>query len=130
MVQYEERATKAEGKVNELEIRMAALEMGPPPTKTQTGYYTPQLSYGVMPGRHPPPTSVQIPPAYQQQSNGGKSNNNEKNSGVQRRRPNSYQGGGRGGGYRGDRRNASNTKKAFSNALKKNMNILYWFYCG
>ena len=33
IVQYAERATQAEGKVNELEIRLAALEMGPPQYK-------------------------------------------------------------------------------------------------
>ena len=37
IVQYAERATQAEGKVNELEIRLAALEMGPPQTQPQTG---------------------------------------------------------------------------------------------
>ena len=31
IVQYAERDTQAEGKVNELEGRLAALEMGPPP---------------------------------------------------------------------------------------------------
>ena len=31
IVQYVERATQVEGKVNELESRLAALEMGPPP---------------------------------------------------------------------------------------------------
>ena len=31
IVQYAERATQAEGKVNELESRLASLEMGPPP---------------------------------------------------------------------------------------------------
>ena len=36
-VQYAERATQAEGKVNELETRLAALEMGPPSTQTHTG---------------------------------------------------------------------------------------------
>ena len=82
------------------------------------------------PGGHPPPTSVQIPPAYQQQSNGGKRNNNENNRGVQRRCPNNNKGGGRGGGYRGDLRNAINTKKAFSNALNQHMNVLYCFSCG
>ena len=34
IVKYAERATQAEGKVNELEIRLAALEMGPPQTQT------------------------------------------------------------------------------------------------
>ena len=37
IVQYAERATQAEVKVNELESRLAALEMGHPPTQTQTG---------------------------------------------------------------------------------------------
>ena len=31
IVQYSDRATQAEGKVNELKSRLAALEMGPPP---------------------------------------------------------------------------------------------------
>ena len=121
IVQYADRATHAEGKVSELVSRLAALEMGPPPTQPQTGYYAPQISYGMIPGGPPPPTSIQIPPAYQypqQQSNGGKRNNNEYNCGGQRRRPKNYQGGGRGGGYRGDRRNAENTQKAYSNAIK------------
>ena len=55
--------------------------MGPPPTQTQTGYYEPQMAYGMMPGIHPPPDFIQIPPSYQplqHQSNGGKRNNNEK----------------------------------------------------
>ena len=64
IVYYEDRATQAEVKVNELESRLAALEMGPPPTQTQTGYYAPQMAYGMMLGGHPPPTSVQITPAY------------------------------------------------------------------
>ena len=79
IVQYAERATQAEGKVNELENRLAALEMGPPSTQTHTGYYAPQMAYGMMLGGHPPPISAQIPPAYQQQNNGGKMNNNENN---------------------------------------------------
>ena len=106
------------------------MKWDPPPAQTQTGYYAPQRAYGMMPGGQPPPTSVQIPPEYQQQSNGEKKNNNESNRGGQRRRPNNHQGGGRGGGYRGDRRNASNTKKAFSNALKQHMNVLYCLSCG
>ena len=80
IVQYAERATQAEWKVNELESRLAALEMGPPPAQSQNGYYAPQMADGMMTGGHPPPTSIQIPPAYQQpqqQSNGGKRNNNE-----------------------------------------------------
>ena len=90
IVQYAERATQAEGKVNKLESILAALEMGPPPTQPQTGYYAPQMAYGMMPGGPPPPTSIQIPPAYQhpqQQSNGRKRNNNDYNRGGQRRRP-------------------------------------------
>ena len=111
---YAGRATQAEGKVNELESRLAALEIGPPPTQTQTGYYAPQMAYGMIPGEHPPPASIQIPPSYQQpqqHSNGGKRDNNENNRGGQRSLPNNYQGGGRGGGYRGDRHNANNTKR-------------------
>ena len=133
IVQCAERATQAEGKVNELEIRLAALEMGTPPTQPQTGYYSPQMAYGMMPGGHPPCTPVQIPPAYQQpqqQSNGGKWNNNEYNRGDQRRRPNNYRGGGIGGGYRGDRRNANNTQNAYSNALNLYINLLHFFSCG
>ena len=34
ILQYAERATQSEGKVNELESRLAALEMGPPPNTT------------------------------------------------------------------------------------------------
>ena len=86
------------------------------------------MEYGMMPGGHLPPTSIQVPPAYQQpqqQSNGGKRNNNEYNRGGQRRRPNNYQGGGIGGGYRGDRRNANKTQKAYSNPLKMHINLLY-----
>ena len=130
IVQYAERDTQVEGKVKEFENRLAALEIGPPSTQTQTGYYAPQMAYGMMPGGHTSPTSVQIPPAYQQEINGGKRNNNENNHGGQRRRPNNYQGGGRGSGYRGDRHNASNTKQAFPNALKQHMNVLYCFSCG
>ena len=107
--------------------------MGPPPTQTQTGYYAPQMAYGMMPGGHPPPASIQTPPAYQQpqqQSNGRKRNNNKHNRGGQRCRPNNYQGGGRGGGYRGDLRNAKNTKNKYPNALKQHMNVLYCFSCG
>ena len=113
ILQYSERATQAEGKVKDLDSRLAALEMLPLQSQTQTGYYAPQMAYGMMPGGQPPPTSVHIPPAYQQQSNGGKINNNENNRGGQKRRPNNYQGGGRGSGYRGDCRNANNTQKAF-----------------
>ena len=130
IVQYSERDTQAEGKVNKLESRLEALEMGPPQTQSQTGYYAPQMPYGMIPGGQPPPTSVHIQPTYHQQNNGGKRNNNENNCGGQKLRPNNYQGGGRGGGYRGDRRNASNTKKAFSNALKQHMNVLYCFSYG
>ena len=88
------------------------------------------MAYGMMPGGHPPPTSIQIPLAYQQpqqKSNGGKRNNNEYNCRGQRRRPNNYQGGGRGGGYRGDLCNANNTQKAYYNAIKQHMNVLYCF---
>ena len=128
IVQYAERTTQDERKVNELESRLAALEMGPPQTQPQTGYYVPQMAYGMMPGGNPPPTFIQIPPAYQhpqQQINVGKRNNNDCNRGVQRRRPNNYQCGGREGGYRGDRRNANNTPKAYSFAIKKNINFLH-----
>ena len=34
------------------------------------------------------------------------------------------------GGDRRDQRNAKNTQKAFSNAIKQNMNLLYCFSCG
>ena len=61
IVKYAKRATQAEGKVNELESRLAGLEIGPPPTQTQKGYYAPQMAYGMMPCVHPPPTSIQIP---------------------------------------------------------------------
>ena len=87
----------------------------------------------MMPSGHPPPTSIQIPQKYQQpqqHSNGGKRSNNKYNSGGQRRCPNNYQGGGRGGGYRVDRRNANNTQKAYSNAIKQHRNLLYLFSRG
>ena len=93
IVQYAERATQSEGKVNKLESRLVALEMGPPPTQPQTGYYAPQMAYGMMPSGHLLPTSIQIPPAYkqpQQHSNRAKRSNNEYNHGGQRRRPNNY----------------------------------------
>ena len=83
-----------------------------------------------MPGGHPPPDSIQIQPDYQQpqqQSNGRKRNNNENNCGGQRRRPKNYKGGGRGGGYRGDCHNANNTKKAYYNALKQHMHLMYYY---
>ena len=88
IVQYEERATQAEGKVNKLESRLAALEMGTPQTQTQTGYYAPKMAYGMMPGGQPPSNSVQIPPAYQQQNNGGKRNPNQQKIGNSRCRSN------------------------------------------
>ena len=78
----------------------------------------------MMPSRHPLHTSIQILPAYQQNSNGGKRRNNKYNSGGQRRLPNNYQGGGRGDGYRGYLRNANNTQKAYSNAIKQHVNLL------
>ena len=133
IVQYAKRATQAEREVNDLESRLAALEMGPPPTQPQTGYYAQQMAYGMMPSGNPPPTSIQIPPEYQprkQRSNGGKQSNNAYNRGGQIRCPNNYQGGGRGGGYRGDSRNANNTQKAYSNAIKQQLNLLYFFSCG
>ena len=37
IVQYAERATQADGKVNKLESRLAALEMGPPPDTNTDG---------------------------------------------------------------------------------------------
>ena len=78
IVQYAERATQDEGKVNKLESRLAALEVGPPTEQSQNVYYAPQMEYGMMPSRHTPPTSIQIPPTYQQpkqHSNGGKRSN-------------------------------------------------------
>ena len=106
------------------------MKWDPPLTQIQTGYYAPQMAYGMMPGRHTPPTSIQIPPAYQQQSKGGKWNNNQKNRRGQRLRPNNYKGGRRGSGYIGDHHNCSNTKKAYSNALNHHMNLLDSFFCG
>ena len=41
IVQYAERATTAEGKVSNLESRLAALEMGLPKAPPQTAYYMP-----------------------------------------------------------------------------------------
>ena len=89
------------------------------------GYYAPHMAYGMMPGGHPPPTTIQILPAYQQpqqQSNDGKRTNNKYNCGGQRCRHNNYQVGGRRGGYRGDCCNANNTQKAYSNAIKQHIN--------
>ena len=76
---------------------------------------------------------MKILPVYQQpqqQSNGGNWNNNEYNRGGQRRLPNNYQDGGRGGGYRGDHRNANSTQKAYSNAIKKQIQLLCCFSRG
>ena len=61
---------------------------------------------------------------------GGKRNYNDNNHGGQHRRPNNYRGNKNGGGDRGDRRNANNTQKAYSNSLKQNVNLLYCFSCG
>ena len=64
IVQYVERETTAERKVTDLESCLAALEMvsqQPPP---QMGYYAPQTAYGVIPGAPPPPTTINVPPAY------------------------------------------------------------------
>ena len=132
IVQYAERDKQAEGKVNKLEGRLAAIKMGPPPTQPQNGYHAPQMAYGMMPGGHTPPNSIHISPEYQksqQESNGGKLNINDYNHGGQRRRPKNYQGEGRGGGYRGYRRNTNNTQKAYSNAIKQKINLLYCFSC-
>ena len=95
IVKYAKRAKHAEGKVSELESRLVELEMGPLPTQPQSGYYAPQMAYGVMPGGPPPPTSIQITSAYQQpqqQSNGGKRNNNDYKRGGQGLLPNNYEG--------------------------------------
>ena len=74
IVQYVERATTAEGKVSELESRLAALEMGSQQPPTQMGYYAPQTEYGMIPGAPPPPTTINVPPTYhhQQPQTGGR----------------------------------------------------------
>ena len=100
IVQYAERSTTAEGKVAELESRLAALEMGSQQPPPQMGYYAPQTAYGMMPGASPPPTIINVPPAYhhqQPQTGGGKRNYNDNNRGGQRRRPNNYCGSRNGG---------------------------------
>ena len=116
IVQYSKRATQDEGKVRELESRVAALEMGPPPTQPQTGFCAPQMAYEMMPGGTPPhlPQSriCQHTNSNNNKVTAGSGATNEYNRGGQRRRPKKYQGGGRGGGYRGDRRNDNNTQKA------------------
>ena len=130
IVQYAERATTTEGKVAKLESRLAALEMGSQQPPPQMGYYAPQTAYVMMPGAHPTPTKINVPPTYhhkQQQTGGGKRNYNNNNRGGQRRRPNNYRGNRNGGGDRGDRRNANNAQKAYSNLFKQNMNLLYRF---
>ena len=82
IVQYAERATTAEGKVDELESRLAALEMGSQQPPPQMGYYAPQTAYGMMPGSPPPLTTINVPPTYhhqQPQTGGGKRNYNDNN---------------------------------------------------
>ena len=133
IVQYAERATTAEGKVAELESHLAALEMGSQQPPPQIGYYAPHTAYSMMPGAPPPLTTINVPPTYhhqQPQTWGGKRNYNDNNRGGQRRRPNNYRGNRNGGGGRGDRRNANNTQKAYSNSLKQNVSLLYYFSCG
>ena len=67
IVQYDERATQAKGKVNELERRLAALEMGPPPSTITKWILCPTNDIWHDARRisptylHPDPTS--IPPA-------------------------------------------------------------------
>ena len=86
----------------------------------------------MMPGAPPPPATINVPPTYHNthQQTGGKRNYTDNEQGGQRRRPNSYQGNRNRGGDRRDQRNANNTQKAFSNAIKQNMNLLYCFSCG
>ena len=48
IVQYAERASAAEGKVSDLESRLAALEMVGPP---QSAYGMPQTAYNMQPGQ-------------------------------------------------------------------------------
>ena len=93
----------------------------------------PHTAYGMMPGAPPPPTTINMPPTYhipQQQTGGGKQNYSDSNRGGQWRRSNNYQGSRNGGGERGDRRNVTNTQRAYSNATKQHMNLLYCFSCG
>ena len=132
-MQYAERATQAEGKVNELESRLAVLEMGPPPNTTTNWIISPTngICHDARRTSHTylHPDSASIPTA-ETKKNGGKRNNNDYNRGGQRRLTKKYQGGGRGGGYRGDHHNANNTQKAYFNAINQNNNLLYCFSCG
>ena len=87
----------------------------------------------MMPGAPPPPTTINMPPTYnmlQQQTGGGKRNYLDNNRGGQRRRSNNYRGSRNGGGERGDCRNGANPQRAYSNATKQHMNLLYCFSCG
>ena len=132
IVQYAERATTAEAQVLDLESRLEALEMAnqtPPP---HMGYFAPQTAYGMMPVGPPPPATINVPPTYHNthQQTGGKRNYADNDRSGQRRRPNSYRGNRNGGGDRRDQRNTNNTQKAFSNAIKHNLNLLYCFLCG
>ena len=125
------QATMAEAQVSDLESRLAALEMvnqHPPP---HMGYFSPQTAYSMMPGGPPPPSTINVPPTYHNthQQTVGKRNYTDNDRGGQRRRPNSYRGNRNGGGDRRDQRNANNTQKAFSKAIKHNMNLLYCFSC-
>ena len=61
IVQYAERASAAEGKVSNLESRLAALEMAGPP---QSAYFMPQTAYNMQPGQ----TQMNnVPPPHWQQ---------------------------------------------------------------
>ena len=48
IIQNAERATTAEGKVSDLESRLAALEMGSQQPPPQVGYYAPHTAYGMI----------------------------------------------------------------------------------
>ena len=138
IVQYAERATTAESKVSDLESRLAALEMGPPPAPPQTAYHMPHHMAYYGQGPPPPPSAIHMPPPHwqsgQEQNNGGKRNNTDYQRGGQRRRTNNYQGG-RGRGYGGGRgqgsnRNANNEQRKYSNTAKQHLNLLYCYSCG
>ena len=128
IVQYAERTSAAEGKVSDLESRLAALEMSGPP---QTAYYMPHQAYN-MQSPQQPPTSVHVPPTswqptqYQQN---GKRGQDDYNRGGQRRRTNNYRGSNGGRGTNG-RRNAGNTNQKYSNTTKQHLNLLYCYSCG
>ena len=133
IVQYAERASMAEGKVSDLEGRLAALEMVASTTQTPVSmYHAPHAAYNAVPQTmsQPPPMNVHVPSnAWQQQQGGNTRRYGGQANGGQRRRTDSYQGGGRGKGG-GGRCNGNNQNRNFSNTTKQHLNLLYCFSCG